>query len=207
MMQLDGLRKGFAPTRLGPIHHVSAGQGPAPFLIHGMAAALAGKPAGTARASWKTISARRGSRRRSWLLFPLARCCWSIRPVSPDFLAIQGRVSQAAREHSLRQGMDINPMLCQPQHVDEQALALLEFCVRHTRVVSRHLSRSTSLIPMLAELPMPVQVLLDKNDPHCARRSGADRHPLAHQEHARPGMVARKWSHRPPSTRRFWPVT
>ena len=35
MMQLEGLREGFTPTRLGPIHHVSAGQGPALFLIHG----------------------------------------------------------------------------------------------------------------------------------------------------------------------------
>lgn len=35
MMQLEGLREGFTLTRLGPIRHVSAGQGPALFLIHG----------------------------------------------------------------------------------------------------------------------------------------------------------------------------
>ncbi len=227
MMQLEGLREGFTPTRLGPIHHVSAGQGPALFLIHGGhggwqhwqanllalarshtvvaidmpgygLSADAPEDAGLnelARATWEAINAIRGQLPREVQQPPQlaafsfgsliatriaaqqsANVCslLLVNPpglgvVSPDYLAIQGRASQAAREHGLRQGLDISLrelMLCQPQRMDDQALALLEFCVRHTRVVSRHLSRATQLIPLLAELPMPVQVLLGENDPH-----------------------------------------
>lgn len=228
MMQLEGLRAGFTPTRLGPIHHVSAGQGPALFLIHGghggwqhwqanlLALARshtvvaidmpgfglsADAPAGAgldelAQSSWEAISAIRGqlapdARQAAPQLAAFSfgslvatriaaqqaagvRSLLLVNPpglgqISPDFLAIQGRASQAAREQGLRQGLEISLrelMLCQPGRKDEQALALLEFCVRHTRLVSRPLSRSTSLIPLLSELSMPVQVLLGENDPH-----------------------------------------
>lgn len=228
MMQLEGLRDGYTPTSLGPIHHVSVGQGPALFLIHGghggwqhwhanlhalarlhtvVAIDMPGyglsadAPAdggldALARATWEAISAIRDQLTREARQSQLQLAAFSfgsliatriaaqqsanvrslllVNPpglgvVSPDFLAIQGRASQAAREHGLRQGLDISLrelMLCQPQRANEQALALLEFCVRHTRLESRQLSRATQLIPMLAELPMPVQVLLGEDDPH-----------------------------------------
>ncbi len=228
MMPLEGLREGFVPTRHGPMHHVSVGQGSALILVHGghggwqhwqanlLALARshtviaidmpgyglsADAPEGAglddlARATWETIAAIRGqlAREKQQTMLHLAafsfgsliatriaaqhavnvRSLLLINPpglgvVSPDFLAIQGRASRVAREQGLRQGLEISLrelMLCQPDRMDDRALALLEYCVRHTRQVSRNLSRTAQLIPMLTELPMPVQVLLGENDPH-----------------------------------------
>lgn len=228
MMTPEGLEEGFTPTRHGTLHHVSAGHGPALFLIHGghggwqhwqanllalahshtvVAIDMPGyglssdAPANAgldelANATWEGIRAIQATlapeaRQQSPQLAAFSfgslistriatlhpegvRSLLLLNPpglgvISPEFLAIQARASQAAREQGLRAGLAISLrelMLCQPDRIDEQALALLEFCVRHTRVVSRQLSRSNALVPMLAKLPMPVQVLLGENDPH-----------------------------------------
>lgn len=90
-------------------------------------------------------------------------------PVSPEVKAIQARAAETARALGLRAGLEITLrelMVYDPALATPAALDLLEDCVRHTRFVSRTLSRSVHLRPMLAALAMPVHVALGENDPH-----------------------------------------
>lgn len=95
--------------------------------------------------------------------------------VSAQARNIQARAAEAARLHGLRAGLEISLrelMLCQPARADKPAMDLLEYGVRNTRFVSRGMSRSTALLPMLAALRMRMQgmqgvhVVLGENDPH-----------------------------------------
>jgi len=92
--------------------------------------------------------------------------------VSAEVRNIQARAAEAARLHGLRAGLEISLrelMLCQPARADKPARDLLEYGVRNARFVSRGISRSTALLPMLAALRMPAQgvhVVLGENDPH-----------------------------------------
>jgi pimeloyl-ACP methyl ester carboxylesterase len=90
-------------------------------------------------------------------------------PVSAEVKAIQARAAETARASGLRAGLDITLrelMVHDPALATPAALDLLEDCVRHTRFVSRALSRSVRLRPMLAALDLPVHVALGENDPH-----------------------------------------
>jgi pimeloyl-ACP methyl ester carboxylesterase len=90
-------------------------------------------------------------------------------PVSAEVKAIQARAAETARASGLRAGLDITLrelMVHDPALATPAALDLLEDCVRHTRFVSRALSRSVRLRPMLARLDLPVHVALGQNDPH-----------------------------------------
>lgn len=89
--------------------------------------------------------------------------------VSQEVKTIQAHAAQAARTRGLRAGLQVSMrelMLCQPGRADGDALNLLEYGVTLTRFVSRSVSRSTPLFPMLAQLRMPVHVVLGENDPH-----------------------------------------
>lgn len=89
--------------------------------------------------------------------------------VAPEVLDIQARAADAARRNGLRAGLAITLrelMLCQPERAGDEALDLLENAVRNTRFVSRGLSRTERLLPLLRELCVPVHVALGKNDPH-----------------------------------------
>ena len=89
--------------------------------------------------------------------------------VSAEVRAMQARAADTARARGLRSGLDITLrelMVCDPALATPAALDLLEYCVRNTRFVSRSLSRSVSLGPMLSRLRMPVHVLLGEQDPH-----------------------------------------
>jgi 2-hydroxy-6-oxonona-2,4-dienedioate hydrolase len=89
--------------------------------------------------------------------------------VSQEVKEIQAWVSNTARSHGVRAGIEITLrelMLCQPARTDDRALDLLEACVRNTRFISRSLSRATRLPAMLDELRMPVHVVLGARDPH-----------------------------------------
>lgn len=90
-------------------------------------------------------------------------------PVPDEVKAIQARAAQRAREQGVRAGIDVTLrelMLSQPGRASEEALDLLEYCVRNTRFVSRSLSRATPMMPILERLEMPVHVVLGQNDPH-----------------------------------------
>jgi 2-hydroxy-6-oxonona-2,4-dienedioate hydrolase len=89
--------------------------------------------------------------------------------VSPEVRAIQARAADAARTHGLRAGLEITLrelMVQDPPLATPAMLDLLEDCVRQTRFVSRKLSRSVHLRPMLAALGLPVLVALGEQDPH-----------------------------------------
>ncbi len=89
--------------------------------------------------------------------------------VSEQVKAIQARAAVAARADGLRAGLDITLrelMVHDSALATPAALDLLEDCVRQTRFVSRSLSRSVHLRPMIQELRMPVHVALGQNDPH-----------------------------------------
>jgi 2-hydroxy-6-oxonona-2,4-dienedioate hydrolase len=89
--------------------------------------------------------------------------------VSEQVKSIQARAAEAARTHGLRAGLDITLrelMVHDAALATPAALDLLEDCVRQTRFVSRSLSRSVHLRPMIEELRMPVHVALGEDDPH-----------------------------------------
>lgn len=89
--------------------------------------------------------------------------------VSPEVKAIQARAGDAARKHGMPAGLEVTLkelMLSQPARANADALALLAWGVQTARFVSRSVSRSTQLIPMLQALRMPAHVLLGANDPH-----------------------------------------
>lgn len=99
-------------------------------------------------------------------------------PVSAEVKAIQARAAAAARVSGLRAGLEITLrelMVHDPGLATPAALDLLEDCVRQARFVSRPLSRAVHLRPVLAALPMPVQVALGENDPH-QRHELVERH-------------------------------
>jgi len=90
-------------------------------------------------------------------------------PVSAEVRAIQARAAETARTRGLRAGLEITLrelMVHDPALATPAMLDLLEDCVRQSRFVSRMLSRSVHLRPMLAALAMPVHVALGENDPH-----------------------------------------
>jgi 2-hydroxy-6-oxonona-2,4-dienedioate hydrolase len=128
------------------------------------------KPPGIAAFSFGTAVAVKIA-----LLFPDAvRSLLLINPpglgqVSAEVKALQARAAETARARGLRAGLDITLrelMVHKPALATPAALDLLEDCVRHTRFVSRSLSRSVHLRPMLTALKMPVHVVLGENDPH-----------------------------------------
>ena len=89
--------------------------------------------------------------------------------VSEQLKSIQARAAVAARAEGLRAGLDITLrelMVHDPALATPAALDLLEDCVTQTRFVSRSLSRSVHLRPMIQDLRMPVHVALGGNDPH-----------------------------------------
>ncbi|MET0964531.1 MAG: alpha/beta fold hydrolase [Noviherbaspirillum sp.] len=89
--------------------------------------------------------------------------------VSEQVKAIQARAADAARTQGLRAGLEVTLrelMVHRPALATPAALDLLEDCVTHTRFVSRSLSRSVHLRPMISELRMPVHVVLGEEDPH-----------------------------------------
>ncbi len=132
--------------------------------------ALRDTPPGIAAFSFGTAVAVRVG-----LLFPDAvRALLLVNPpglgqVSEEVKAMQARAAEAARSQGLRAGLAIT---LHELMVKDQALAtpevldLLEQCVRQNRFVSRQLSRSVHLRPMLAALQMPVHVVLGQDDPH-----------------------------------------
>jgi 2-hydroxy-6-oxonona-2,4-dienedioate hydrolase len=90
-------------------------------------------------------------------------------PVSPEVKTIQARAAETARTHGLRAGLQITLrelMVHDAALATPEMLDLLEDCVRGSRFVSRPLSRSVDLRPMLAALAVPVHVALGENDPH-----------------------------------------
>jgi pimeloyl-ACP methyl ester carboxylesterase len=90
-------------------------------------------------------------------------------PVSAEVRAIQARAAETARAGGLRAGLEITLrelMVHDAALATPAALDLLEDCVRDSRFVSRPLSRSVRLRPMLAALAVPVHVALGENDPH-----------------------------------------
>jgi len=76
-----------------------------------------------------------------------------------------------------------NPALATPE-----ALDLLEQCVRQNRFVSRQLSRSVHLRPMLQALQAPVHVVLGQDDPHQRHELNERRDWLA--QHLGPASVS-----------------
>ena len=89
--------------------------------------------------------------------------------VSDEVKAIQAAAAEAARTGGLRAGLDITLrglMVHDPALATPGALDVLEECVRQNRFVSRSLSRSVHLRPMLAALSMPVHLVLGEDDPH-----------------------------------------
>lgn len=89
--------------------------------------------------------------------------------VSPEVKAIQARAGEAARKYGTPAGLEVTLkelMLCQLARADADASALLAWGVQNVRFVSRSVSRSTQLIPMLQALRMPAHVVLGANDPH-----------------------------------------
>ena len=89
--------------------------------------------------------------------------------VSDEVKALQARAAEAARSRGLRAGLAITLnelMVKDPALATPDALDLLEQCVRQNRFVSRRLSRSVHLRPMLAALRVPVHVVLGQDDPH-----------------------------------------
>ena len=89
--------------------------------------------------------------------------------VSDEVKAIQAAAAEAARSDGLRAGLDITLrglMVHDATLATPAALDVLEACVRQTRFVSRSLSRSVHLRPMLAALAMPVHLVLGEDDPH-----------------------------------------
>jgi 2-hydroxy-6-oxonona-2,4-dienedioate hydrolase len=89
--------------------------------------------------------------------------------VSDEVKALQARAAEAARSRGLRAGLAITLnelMVKDPALATPEALDLLEQCVRQNRFVSRQLSRSVHLRPMLAALRVPVHVVLGQDDPH-----------------------------------------
>lgn len=89
--------------------------------------------------------------------------------VSEEVKALQARAAEAARGHGLRAGLAITLnelMVKDPALATPEALDLLEQCVRQNRFVSRQLSRSVHLRPMLQALQVPVHVVLGQDDPH-----------------------------------------
>jgi pimeloyl-ACP methyl ester carboxylesterase len=89
--------------------------------------------------------------------------------VSEQVKSIQARAAEAARAQGLRAGLDITLrelMVHDAALATPAALDLLEEAVRQTRFVSRSLSRSVHLRPMIEELRMPVHVALGEDDPH-----------------------------------------
>lgn len=82
---------------------------------------------------------------------------------------IQAQAANTAHSLGLRAGVAVTLrelMLCRPERASEEALDLLEQSVRDTRFLSRGLSRSEQLLPVLRTLRMPVHVVLGENDPH-----------------------------------------
>jgi pimeloyl-ACP methyl ester carboxylesterase len=135
-----------------------------------LAPELRAAPAGVAAFSFGTAVAVRTA-----LLFPQSvRALMLINPpglgqVSEEVKALQARAAETARSHGLRAGLEITLrelMVKQPALATSGALDLLEECVRQSRFVSRKLSRSVRLRPMLNDLRVPVKVLLGENDPH-----------------------------------------
>lgn len=99
--------------------------------------------------------------------------------VSPEVKEIQARAAGAARRSGLTAGLEVTLrelMLCQPSRIGSHSLDLLAWGVANTRFVSRSLSRSTRLIPMLQALRMPVHVVLGENDPHQRHELDVRRH-------------------------------
>lgn len=89
--------------------------------------------------------------------------------VSPEVKSVQARAGDAAHKHGMAAGLQVTLkelMLCQPARADAEALALLAWGVQNVRFVSRSVSRSTQLIPMLQALRMPAHIVLGANDPH-----------------------------------------
>lgn len=132
--------------------------------------ALRDTPFGIAAFSFGTTVAVRVG-----LLFPEAvRALLLVNPpglgqVSEEVKAMQARAAEAARNQGLRAGLAItlHELMVKDQALaTPEALDLLEQCVRQNRFVSRQLSRSVQLRPMLAALGMPVHVMLGQDDPH-----------------------------------------
>ena len=102
--------------------------------------------------------------------------------VSDEVKALQARAAEAARSQGLRAGLAITLnelMVKDPALATPEALDLLEQCVRQNRFVSRQLSRSVDLRPMLAALEVPVHVVLGQDDPHQRHELAARRDWLA----------------------------
>jgi pimeloyl-ACP methyl ester carboxylesterase len=102
--------------------------------------------------------------------------------VSEEVKALQAHAAEAARSQGLRAGLAITLnelMVKDPALATPEALDLLEQCVRQNRFVSRQLSRSVHLRPMLAALQVPVHVVLGQDDPHQRHELAARRDWLA----------------------------
>lgn len=146
--------------------------------------ALRDTPPGIAAFSFGTaVAVRLG------LLFPDAvRALLLVNPpglgqVSEEVKAMQARAAEAARSQGLRAGLAITLhelMVKRQALATPEVLDLLEQCVRQNRFVSRQLSRSVHLRPMLAALSMPVHVMLGQDDPHQRHELAARSEWLAH---------------------------
>lgn len=111
--------------------------------------------------------------------------------VSEEVKALQARAADAARSHGLRAGLAITLnelMVKDPALATQEALDLLEQCVRQNRFVSRRLSRSVQLRPMLQALRVPVHVVLGQDDPHQRHELAERRDWLA--QHLGPASVS-----------------
>ena len=147
-----------------------------PSAVHSAPFHLAGFSFGSLVAT--TIALQRPQDVRSLLLINPP----GLGEVSPKVKAIQARASDVARRQGRPAGLDVTLrelMLCQPSRADGQAHALLDWGVRNTRFVSRSMSRSTRLMPMLQALRMPAHVVLGENDPHQRHELAARREQLA----------------------------